>query len=253
MIGDQEIVLAPFGFWEGHRYHWLVVETAAWPELDGDVRPLRVLIVDDHSVVRAGTRQVLETADDIVVVGEADDGSTAVGLVDGLEPDIVLMDVGLPGMNGIDVAREVKASHPHVRVVMLSASDDEECVRRAIDLGVAGYLLKTMPRDELIGAVRAAGDGTTVFDRSLSARLVAAPRSSREGTESQLTWRERETVDLVAEGLSNRAIALRMGVSVRTIEGHLNHAFGKLGVESRTELVRLVLTRRLAEAGRAND
>lgn len=199
------------------------------------------MIVDDHSVVRAGTRQVLETSDDIVVVGEAGNGDTALAQLDGLRPELVLMDVGLPGTNGIDVARKMMASDPHVRVVILSASDDDDCVRRAIDVGVSGYLLKTMPRDELIGAVRAAGEGTAVFDRALSAQPHGAQDFSRSPGEERLTWRERQTVQLVAEGLSNRAIALRMGVSVRTIEGHLNHAFAKLGVESRTELVRMVL------------
>jgi DNA-binding NarL/FixJ family response regulator len=218
-----------------------VAEHAALLEAERDIRPLRVMIVDDHSVVRAGTRQVLETADDIVVVGEADDGSSALALVDGLRPEVVLMDIGLPGTNGIDVGRAMIASHPRVRVVILSASDDEECVRRAIDVGLSGYLCKTMPRDELIGAVRAAGEGTTVFDHVLSRRHSRGRTSSSVVAESQLTWREAQTVDLVAEGLSNRAIARRMGVSVRTVEGHLNHAFAKLGVQSRTELVRMVL------------
>jgi DNA-binding NarL/FixJ family response regulator len=211
------------------------------------------MIVDDHSVVRAGTRQVLETADDIVVVGEADDGNSALALVDGVRPEVVLMDIGLPGTNGIDVGREMIASHPRVRVVILSASDDEECVRRAIDVGLSGYLCKTMPRDELIGAVRAAGEGTTVFDHVLSRRLSPGPSSSSALAESRLTWREVQTVDLVAEGLSNRAIARRMGVSVRTIEGHLNHAFAKLGVQSRTELVRMVLMGGLTDDGRSDE
>ena len=138
-------------------------------------------------------------------------------------------------------------------MVVLSAYDDDELVRAAFEVGVTGYLLKTMPRDELIGAVRAAGQGTTVLDPVLSARLVGTQGSSSPLGESRLTWRERETVELVAEGLSNRAIAVRMGVSVRTIEGHLNHAFAKLGVESRTELVRLVLMRGLVPAGQASQ
>jgi DNA-binding NarL/FixJ family response regulator len=230
-----------------------VPESAALLEADRGIPPLRVMIVDDHSVVRAGTRQVLETVDDIVVVGEADDGNSALALVDGVRPEVVLMDMGLPGTNGIDVGRELIASHPRVRVVILSASDDEECVRRAIDGGLSGYLCKTMPRDELIGAVRAAGEGTTVFDHVLSRRLSPGRSSSSALAESRLTWREGQTVDLVAEGLSNRAIARRMGVSVRTIEGHLNHAFAKLGVQSRTELVRMVLMGALTDDSRSDE
>jgi DNA-binding NarL/FixJ family response regulator len=217
-----------------------VVHTALRPDVETDTA-LRVLVVDDHAVVRTGTRQVLETSDDISVVGEAGDATGAMDLIDRLEPDVLLCDVGLSDESGIDVARRVKTTHPSVRVVMLSAYDDDQYVRDAWEAGVAGYLLKTMPREELVGAVRAAGRGSRVLDPVLSARLVGAAKPAGL-SDARLTWRERETVDLVAEGLSNRAIAGRMGVSVRTIEGHLNHVFAKLGIESRTELVRLVLT-----------
>ncbi len=217
-----------------------MVQTALRPGSETDTA-LRVLVVDDHAVVRTGTRQVLETSDDISVVGEAGDATGAMDLVERLEPDVLLCDVGLSDESGIDVARRVKTSHPSVRVVMLSAYDDDQYVRDAWEAGVAGYLLKTMPREELVGAVRAAGRGSRVLDPVLSARLVGTTRPAGM-SEARLTWRERETVDLVAEGLSNRAIAGRMGVSVRTIEGHLNHVFAKLGIESRTELVRMVLT-----------
>jgi DNA-binding NarL/FixJ family response regulator len=214
-------------------------ESDAADRADG---PLRVLIVDDHEVLRAGTRQVLETSGDIVVVGEADDANAAIAVIDELCPEVVLIDVRLPGGSGIDVARQLAVTHPDVRVVILSAYDDDELVRAALEVGVTGYLLKTMPRDELVSAVRAAGRGTTVLDPVLLPRLAAARRSSSTDGRPRLTWRERETVELVAEGLSNKAIAARLGVSVRTVEGHLNHVFTKLGVESRTELVRFMLT-----------
>lgn len=203
---------------------------------------LRVLIVDDHEVLRAGTRQVLEAFDDIVVVGEADDGTAAIAMIDGVSPNVVLIDVRLPDQSGIDVARQLTLTHPDVRVVILSAFDDDAFVHAALDAGAAGYLLKTMPRGELVGAVRAAGQGTTVLDPALSSRLAGATGSRSASSAPRLTWRERETVELVAEGLSNKAIAARLGVSARTVEGHLNHVFVKLGVESRTELVRFVLT-----------
>ena len=175
-------------------------------------------------------------------MGEAETGATALALVDDLEPEVVLVDVQLPGESGIDVARRLAVSHPSVRVVILSAHDDDVFVNDAFEVGAAGYLLKTMPRDELIGAVRAAGQGTVVVDPSLAARGPATDAPTNVLAIRRLTWRERETVELVAEGLTNRAIAIRMGVSVRTVEGHLNHVFAKLGIESRTELVRLVLT-----------
>jgi DNA-binding NarL/FixJ family response regulator len=219
-----------------------VVDTAAWVQTDHTDAALRVLVVDDHAVVRTGTRQVLETSGDITVVGEADTGANALALVDVLDPEVVLVDVQLFGESGIDVARRLAVSHPSVRVVILSAHDDDVFVNDAFEVGAAGYLLKTMPRDELIGAVRAAGQGTVVVDPSLAPRRPTKDAAANVLANRRLTWRERETVELVSEGLTNRAIADRMDVSVRTVEGHLNHVFAKLGIESRTELVRLVLT-----------
>lgn len=214
---------------------------------------LRVMIVDDHEVLRTGTRQVLESSEGIVVVGEADDGNSALAMIDELNPNVVLIDIRLPDRSGIDVARQLIVKAPGVRVVILSAYDDDEFVRAALEAGVTGYLLKTMPRDELVAAVRAAAQGTTVLDPVLSPRLAGAHSSWGPGNGPRLTWRERETVELVAEGLSNKAIAARLSVSVRTVEGHLNHVFTKLGVESRTELVRFVLTQGLISSTSLSD
>jgi DNA-binding NarL/FixJ family response regulator len=205
-------------------------------------RALRVVVVDDHEVLRAGTRQVLETTEDIVVVGEADTWDAALSLIDEHRPDVALVDIQLAGRNGIDLARQLAADHPGTRVVILSAYDDDSFVRRAFEAGVAGYLLKTMPRDELINAVRAVGKGTTVLDPAVSARLAGANTLLDVAGAPRLTVREQEVVTLVADGLSNKAIAIRLGVSTRTVEGHVNHVFTKLDLESRTELVRYVLT-----------
>jgi len=201
----------------------------------------RVLLVDDHDVLRAGTRQVLETSTEIVVVGEAQDGLRAVTMVEDLEPDVVLIDIRLPDRNGIDVARQLAISHPSTRVVIFSAYDDSAFVRAALDVGVVGYLLKTMARDDLVKAVVEAGRGTTVLAPALSECLARQRTLRARSRQPALTRREQEVVELVAQGLTNRAIADRLGVSARTAEGHLNHARSKLGVESRTELVRLVL------------
>jgi DNA-binding NarL/FixJ family response regulator len=204
-------------------------------------------VVDDHEVLRTGTRQILETAPDIVVVGEADDGDAALALVKELHPDVVLVDIRLPGHNGIEVARQLAANHPDTKVVILSAYDDAEYLRAALAAGVAGYLLKTMPRDELINAVRAAGLGTTVLDAAMSSHLARSPRTPTDIDVATLTTRERQVIQLVADGLPNKAIATRLGISARTIEGHLNHVFSKLGVGSRTELVRFALANNLSE------
>ncbi|HTZ09350.1 MAG TPA: response regulator transcription factor [Acidimicrobiales bacterium] len=220
------------------------------PDGGSSEAPLQVVIVDDHEVLRAGTRQVLETAPDIVVVGEADDGETALAMVRDLEPDVVLVDIRLPGHSGIEVARRVSAGFPGTKVVILSAYDDPEYLREALAAGVAGYLLKTMPRDELINAVRAAGLGTTVLDAAVSSHLTRPARASSGGDVASLTTRERQVVELVADGLANKTIAARLGISARTIEGHLNHIFAKLGVASRTELVRFALANNLSDLSR---
>jgi DNA-binding NarL/FixJ family response regulator len=235
----------------GDRYHGRVSggQGSQAERADGS---LRVVIVDDHEVLRAGTRQILETAPDISVIGEADDGEAALALVMELHPEVVLVDIRLPGHSGIEVARQVMSTHPDCRVVILSAYDDPEYLRAALAAGVAGYLLKTMPRDELINAVRAAGLGTTVLDAAVSSHLASArARTPTDIDVASLTTRERQVIQLVAEGLPNKAIAARLGISARTIEGHLNHVFSKLGVASRTELVRFALANNLSEALRS--
>lgn len=205
-------------------------------------RVLRVVIVDDHALLRMGTKQILSEADGIEVVAEAEDAAQALQVVESTLPDLVLIDIRLPDRNGIDVARLIVGEQPSVRVVILSAYDDEDYVRAAMDAGVSGYLLKTMPRDELVNAVRAAASGVTVLDASMTQTLSTKRPSQKTGELSSLTWREQQVVDLVAEGRSNKEIASRLGISARTVEGHLNHVFAKLGVTSRTALVRLALS-----------
>jgi DNA-binding NarL/FixJ family response regulator len=200
------------------------------------------MIVDDHEVQRVGTRQVLETADHIVVVGEADGGNAAVAMAEVVHPDLALVDIRLPDRSGIDVARELAVHHRATRVVILSAYDDDQFVRGALEAGVAGYLLKTMPRKDLIGAVRAAGQGETVLDPAVSKRWEHVSQSPNVATSTLLTVRERQIVALVGEGLANKAIATHLHLSVRTVEGHMNHVFTKLGLDTRTELVRFALT-----------
>jgi DNA-binding NarL/FixJ family response regulator len=208
---------------------------------------LRVVIVDDHELLRTGTRQILSEADGMEVVAEAADAASAMEAVSETHPDIVLVDIRLPDRNGIELARMIIEQNPSTRVVILSAYDDEDYVRAAMDAGVAGYLLKTMPGDELVRAVRATASGVTVLDSAVTTNLArehASPAPGPKDAFADLTWRERQVVDLVAEGLANKAIATRLGISARTVEGHLNHVFVKLGVVSRTELVRLALAGR---------
>ncbi len=193
-------------------------------------------------MLRTGTRQILSEAEGMEVVAEAADAAGAIDAIDATLPDLVLVDIRLPDRNGIELARLIIEQSPSTRVVILSAYDDNDYVRAAMDAGVAGYLLKTMPGDELVRAVRAAASGMTVLDSAVTSNLAREqiPDDS-EDEFSALTWRERQVVELVAEGLANKAIATRLGISGRTVEGHLNHVFVKLGVVSRTELVRLAL------------
>ena len=210
----------------------------------GSNRLIRVVVVDDHELLRAGTRQILEDAAGFTVVGEAPDGDTALSAVSELRPDVVLVDIRLPTTNGIDLARQIIADYPDTTVLILSAYDDEHYVRAALAAGVAGYLLKTTPSDELVRSIRAACEGSNLFDRGLTGRGEKA-----EGAPDQyvprLTSREQEVVRLVARGMSNKAIAHQLGISPRTVEGHLNHVFDKLGTTSRTELVHVALANSL--------
>jgi len=215
----------------------------------GDDEVISVVIVDDHALLREGTRQILERAGGFEIVGEADDGGKVGDLVAETIPDVLLLDVRLPGANGVEVARRVGQVSPGTKVLMLSAFDEVDYVQACLAVGVAGYLLKTTPSDELVGAIRAACSGVVVLGPGLSSNLVRQPIGARgaSGVEA-LTSRERDVVRLVALGLSNKAIALELGISPRTVEGHLNHVFDKVGATSRSALVRLAMVNGLIES-----
>lgn len=195
---------------------------------------IRVLIADDHTLVREGTRQILEREGDLAVVGEAARGDDAVALAAELQPDVLLVDLRMPGLNGIEVAR--RAASAAVRVLLLSAYDDDSYVAEALGAGASGYLLKTTPGRELVEAVRAVHAGTTVLEDSISHRL--ALRSIRPfAAGPRLSERELDVLRLTARGMSSKEIAAQLRISQRTVEGHLNNVYSKLGVNSRTEAV----------------
>jgi len=206
---------------------------------------IRVVVVDDHALHRDGTRQILEAHPDIQVVGDASSGEIALALVNQLRPDVVLLDIRLPGMNGIDVSRQLTRDHPDVRVLMVSAFDEDEYVRGALEAGAAGYLRKTAPGKELVEAVRAVAGGATVLQSGLAARLLSSSRQAEPGPIA-LTERELAVLGLLAEGLRNRELAARLGISARTVDRHCDNIYAKLGVGSRTEaVVRAISTRLL--------
>ena len=207
-------------------------------------RRITVLIAEDHTLVREGTRGILEQCDDIEVVGEADRGDTAVEMTRRLRPDVVLLDVRMPGLNGIDAARQIAALQQGSRVLIVSAYDDEQYVLEALRAGASGYLLKTAPGAELVNAVRAVASGATVLQGEISQRLAQRDRG-HAGASLEPSRRELEILHLVAVGKPNKEIAGDMGISARTVEGHLNNLFAKLGVSSRTEALVVAVNRHL--------
>jgi len=209
---------------------------------------IRVVVVDDHALHRDGTRQILEAHPDFQVVGEASSGEIALALVNQLRPDVVLMDIRLPGMNGIEVTRKLSQDHPDVRVLMVSAYDEDEYVRGALEAGAAGYLRKTAPGRELVEAVRAVAGGATVLQSGLTARLLISTRQAEPGA-TDLTERELAVLRLLAAGLHNRELAARLGISPRTVDRHCDNIYAKLGVGSRTEAVVRAISTKLLTVG----
>jgi DNA-binding NarL/FixJ family response regulator len=213
----------------------------------------RVVVVDDHELLRTGTRRILDEATGFSVVGEAADGDDALRVIDSVRPDVVLVDIRLPVMNGIELARRILQDHPGTTVLILSAYDDQTYVRAALAAGVAGYLLKTAPGDELVRSIRAACDAPG------HAGVGPAGQGEKDGAWSidksmpALTTREQEVVHLVSRGMTNKAIAHELGISPRTVEGHINHVFEKLGTNSRTELVHYSLANTLFAKAPADD
>jgi len=203
------------------------------------VKTLRVLIAEDHAVVREGTRNILERDPGIAVVGEAEDGFQAVRLAAELQPDVLVLDLHLPGIGGIEVARRLKTISPQTRILVLSAYDDDDYVFAAMDAGAAGYLLKTAHGNEVTSAIHTVARGEVVLQASIAGKFLAAHGRGRDNISSAdpLTDRELEILGLAAHGLRNKEIAQELQLSRRTVEGHFGNIFSKLGVSSRTEAV----------------
>jgi DNA-binding NarL/FixJ family response regulator len=195
---------------------------------------IRVLIADDHPVVREGVGGMLATEPDIEVCGEAGSGAEAVVLARAGSYDVILMDLRMPGMDGVDAIRRIVAEHPGTRVVVLTTYETDADILRAVEAGAVGYLLKDTPRARLAEAVRMASRGETVLAASVAARLVSQIRQPPRGT---LTAREVEVLRLVARGLTNADIGRELHISEATVKTHLLRAFGKLGVSDRTAAV----------------
>jgi len=203
---------------------------------------IRVLIADDHAVVREGTRRILEQEKDLNVVGEAADGDETVKLALSLKPDVAIVDIAMPRMDGIEATRQIKAQCPDVTVLILSAYDDDQFVFSLLEAGAAGYLLKSVRSQELVDAVRAVHAGESVLHPAVARKVLnrfvpAADRPQQVKSSEVLSEREREILKLATRGLSNSDIANELCLSIRTVQGHLGHIFNKLQVGSRTEAV----------------
>lgn len=204
------------------------------------MKKLSILIADDHPVVRDGLRGMLESQPDFEVVGEAADGAQAIQLAEELKPEIVLMDLRMPQVDGVTAIRAIKSSQAETQILVLTTYDSDADILPAIEAGATGYLLKDSSREELYGAIRATARGDTVLAPTVAARLVGQMRAPAE---ERLSSRELEVLQLVAEGASNKDIASRLHISQATVKSHLIHIFGKLGVSDRTAAVTVALQR----------
>ena len=218
------------------------IEWEAAQEVSSVPERIRILLADDHAVLREGMRDLLSREPDLEVVGEAATGLEAVELCEQLRPDVALMDIVMPGVNGIEATRRIKRSSPTTAVLILSAYDDDRYVLGLLEAGAAGYLLKSARGEELIQAIRAVDAGESVLHPSVMARLLARAMRSKSGPsarddERSLTQRELEVLRLAARGMSNKDIANELALSLPTVKAHLVNVFNKMGVGSRTEAV----------------
>jgi DNA-binding NarL/FixJ family response regulator len=198
--------------------------------------PIRVLIVDDHAVVREGLRSFLELQEGIAVAGEAADGAEAVDAVERLRPDVVLMDLVMPKADGVEAMRLLREGGATARVIVLTSFLDDERLLPAIRAGAAGYLLKNAQPQELARAIRTAHAGEALIDPAVAARLVDALASDRpDDRYDELTPRERDVLELIGRGYSNKRIAHELGAAEKTVKNHVSHVLAKLGVTDRTQ------------------
>lgn len=209
---------------------------------------IRVVLADDHSVVRKGVREFLEEEPDIEVIGEASDGQQAVELATTLKPDVIVMDIKMPLLSGVDATKRIRSLAPGVRVLALTAFDDDPYIFGLLEAGASGYVLKTAESAELVRAIRAVAAGQSALDPAIAPRLIARVTQPAPSGES-LTDRELEVLRLAARGLTNKQIGHDLDISDRTVQNHLANIYAKLGVASRTEAVTAGLQRGLFRLG----
>jgi DNA-binding NarL/FixJ family response regulator len=217
------------------------------------MKKIRVMLADDHTILREGIKGLLEKAEDIEVVGEAGDGSEAVAKAQQLSPDVVLMDITMPGMNGLEATRQIKVLKPDIKVLILTMHESNQYISQFLRSGASGYVLKDTAASELAGAIRAVDAGNAFLYPSIARKLLDGYlQRPEDGGDSEgddgLTEREREVLKMVAEGRTNKEIADTLSLSIRTVQAHRANLMGKLHMHDRTELVRYAIRKGLIPA-----
>lgn len=212
---------------------------------------IRILLADDHTLLREGIRSLLEDQPDMAVVGEAEDGREVVHLAGELKPDIVLMDIAMPLLNGLEATRQIKRDHPRIVVLVLTMHDNEEYVRQVLSAGASGYVLKRSAASELVAAIRAVHRGEAVLSPAIT-RLVLEDYLHRDGVKpppasNVLTPREREVLQLIAEGFTSREIAEMLSLSVKTVQTHRTSLMQKLDLHDRGDLIKYAIQKKIIE------
>jgi DNA-binding NarL/FixJ family response regulator len=208
---------------------------------------ITVMLVDDHAILREGLRLLLDLETDITVIGEASDGREAARMAATLQPDVILMDISMPHLNGPEAAQHILQDQPGVRIIMLSAHADDASIQRVLGCGAAGFLVKNTPRAVLANAVREVHAGRTCFSPDIARRIQDAPPSSHRSGEAagkqtvRLTSREMEVLQLIAEGRANKQTADELGISIKTVEKHRQHLMEKLGIHDTATLTRYAI------------
>ena len=218
-------------------------------EGDAMSETIRIMIVDDHEIVRTGMRLVLDMETDLTVVGEASSSEEFLRRLDSLRPDVVLMDVLMPGVGGIEACRLAKADHPDLKVLMLTSHSDEQAVVAAVLAGAAGYLLKNVGRADLLRAIRAVATGGVLLDpavtRAVTGKLVQLNQRLQHDEADVLSEREREVLQLVAQGLTNKEIAYQLTITEKTARNHISHILEKLNLSRRAEAAAYAVQKKL--------
>jgi DNA-binding NarL/FixJ family response regulator len=212
---------------------------------------IRVLLADDHRILRDGIRALFDDQADIEVIGEAEDGQTTVKLVAQLQPDVVVMDIAMPLLNGLEATRQIQRDHPQVKVLILTMHENEEYIRQVLAAGALGYVLKDTAARDLLGAIRAVYQGEAVLSPAIT-RLVIEDYLRwgdirAEDTSDGLTPREREVLQLIAEGYTNKEIAEILSLSVKTIQSHRTNLMSKLDLHDRGELIKYAIQKKIID------